>query len=371
MQSVAPQIARRINDRVAMDLLLERGQMTRSEMRAATGMSQPSTLELFDRLLAEELIQLAGSVTGRRGPQALTYRVNARRALIAVARVDSRETVAGISDLTGSLVGKTIALTADPARTAAQRVATAIRAVLRAENLDPRGIHSAVVATPGVIDPTSRQVTYIADHPEWASLRSELEGDIGLRVHLENRVKLLGLAELRDSPAPRDENFVLVSIGPAGIAAAVIVDGKLLRGANGAAGEIAYLPVGTEPVVLEPGNRARGGLFDVMTQSDWSQASGPPQNLVEAIGRAIGSVCSVVDPQRIVLAGPWGQLGGTELATALENHLRSSWPLPTRVCPSVVTGDPILKGAAVAGMELAHGDLWGPTTGLTRREQPL
>lgn len=85
MLSVAPQITHQVNDRVALDLLLERGQMTRSDMRAVTGMSQPSTLELFDRLLADDLIETAGSVSGRRGPQALTYRINPRRALVAVA----------------------------------------------------------------------------------------------------------------------------------------------------------------------------------------------------------------------------------------------------------------------------------------------
>ncbi len=363
MLSVAPQIARRINDRVALDLLLERGQMTRSDMRAVTGMSQPSTLELFDRLLADDLIETAGSVSGRRGPQALTYRINPRRALVAVARVDSRETVAATSDLGGRLVGPSVAEPARPELSAAERVNAVIRGALSASGLDLSAIHSVALATPGVIHPSSGDVTYIADHPEWASLRVDLEAELGVGVYLENRVKLLGLAELRHR---QERDFVLVSIGPAGIASAVILDGRLLRGANGAAGEIAYLPVGAEPVRLEAGNHASGGLFDLMARSGWAERGAPSDDLVEAIGQALGAVCAVVDPAMIVTAGPWGLLGGAPLAEALERHLRRSWPMPIRVAPTAVTGDAILEGATVAAIERAHNDLWGPQTALTR-----
>lgn len=52
-------------------------------------------------------------------------------------------------------------------------------------------------------------------------------------------------------------NLVVISIGT-GVGAGIIIDGHILRGATGAAGEIAYLPLGADPTT--PNARRRGSL---------------------------------------------------------------------------------------------------------------
>ena len=62
-----------------------------------------------------------------------------------------------------------------------------------------------------------------------------------------------------------DDNFssdrsailFVISIGT-GVGAGIIIDGHILRGATGAAGEIAYLPLGADPTT--PNARRRGSL---------------------------------------------------------------------------------------------------------------
>lgn len=366
--SVAPQIARRINDRVAMDLLVERGAMTRADMRAATGMSQPSTLELFDRLMTEDLIEEAGAVSGRRGPQARLYRVNARRAAVAVVRVDQRETVAAVADLAGSLHQATVARAPRSGQGPAHELADCIRRALRGADRDLSAVHGVVVGTPGVIDPSTADVAYIDGLPAWrGAVRAEVEEALGIPVRLENQVKLLGLAELRATgPSAPGTDFVLVSLGPAGMAAALVLAGVLRRGAHGAAGEIAYLPLGSGAVRLESGNRARGGLLDVMAQGRWSSLTSWADLPVDAIVQAISAICAVVDPGQVVLAGPWGREGGPTLARTVQDALADHWPMPVTVVPTAVAGDAVLKGAAASGLERLRDELWGPTTTLTR-----
>jgi DNA-binding MarR family transcriptional regulator len=47
-----------INDRVAFDLLLGQGPLTRTELRALTGLSRPTVSDLVERLRADGLIEV-------------------------------------------------------------------------------------------------------------------------------------------------------------------------------------------------------------------------------------------------------------------------------------------------------------------------
>lgn len=366
MQSVAPQIARRINDRAALDLLLANGVMTRSGMRAALGMSQPSTLELFDRLLAHDLIFESGAVAGRRGPRATAYRINTRKALVAVARVAPHETVAAVAELTGDLVSIAAGEAPKAGTSPAELVAATVRAAIEAGDVDADAVRLVVVATAGVVDPGTGDVAYVEGHPEWrGALQVNIESELGLPVMLENQVKLLGLAELEAGGRSGPEDFVLVSIGPAGLAAAVVLGGQLWRGANGAAGEIAYLPSGTELPALGPDNKVTGGLREVLRRVETDGGVDYP-SLVEPLTTGIGAICAVTDPECIFLAGPWGRAGGTEFAASIKESLARRWPMEVSVQPSRVSGDAVLKGAARAGLDRLLPDLWGPQTRLTK-----
>lgn len=369
MQSVAPQIARRINDRAALDLLLTNGVMTRSGMRAALGMSQPSTLELFDRLLAHDLIEESGTLAGRRGPSATAYRVNTRKAMVVVARVGPLETIAAVADLSGELVSTSVGKAPEPGTNPAGLVAKTVRKAIEAGGVDDDTVQLAVVASAGVVDPETGDVSYVEGHPEWrGALRMNIEAELGMPVVLENQVKLLGHAELAASHNHGPKDFVVVSIGPAGIAAAVVLDGQLWRGANGAAGEIAYLPSGTSFPTLGPDNTVAGGLREELRAL---QAGGSADHtqLVETLSIGLGAICSVTDPSCVYLAGPWGREGGAALADAVNASLRSRWPMDVEVLPSQVSGDAVLKGAARAGLDRVLLDLWGPQTRLTTKDK--
>ena len=59
---------------------------------------------------------------------------------------------------------------------------------------------------------------------------------------VENETNLAALAEQRLGVARDRDSFVLLWLG-AGVGAAVVLDGRLRRGASGGAGEIGFLPV--------------------------------------------------------------------------------------------------------------------------------
>ncbi|WP_338750091.1 ROK family glucokinase [Bacillus sp. FJAT-52991] len=76
-------------------------------------------------------------------------------------------------------------------------------------------------------------------------LKALLEQEIGLPVMVENDANCAALGEMWKGAGGGAENLVCVTLGT-GVGGGVIVNGKIVRGARGAAGEIGHMTVVTE-----------------------------------------------------------------------------------------------------------------------------
>jgi glucokinase len=86
-----------------------------------------------------------------------------------------------------------------------------------------------------------------------AELRARLE----VPVIVENDVNLATLAEHRHGRGVGVSDFAFIAVGT-GVGMGVVASGQLQRGATGAAGEIAFLPVGGDP--FDPANHVAGSV---------------------------------------------------------------------------------------------------------------
>lgn len=87
--------------------------------------------------------------------------------------------------------------------------------------------------------------------------RERLGALLGHPVVIENDVNVSAIGELAAGLGRGRSDFVFISVGT-GIGMGIIANGSLVRGANGAAGEIGFLPLGADP--LDPANHVRGPL---------------------------------------------------------------------------------------------------------------
>ncbi len=85
-----PRVLRAMNDRAALDLLLEHGTLSRTRIGKLTGLSKPTASQLLARLEAAGLVLATGTTAGRPGPNAQLYSVNPAAAHVAGARRDHR-----------------------------------------------------------------------------------------------------------------------------------------------------------------------------------------------------------------------------------------------------------------------------------------
>ncbi len=93
-----------MNDRSALDLLLDRGPLTRAELSELTGLSRPTTGQLLARLQASGAVVSDGHRTGRRGPNAELYRIDPALTYAAGVDVTPGRVVGAIADVTGSIL---------------------------------------------------------------------------------------------------------------------------------------------------------------------------------------------------------------------------------------------------------------------------
>lgn len=335
-------------------LLASRGPATRPQLGEVLGLSRPTMSAAISELEDLGLATKIGEVQGALGRKAAVYRP-------------------------GQAAGHVISIDAG---------STHVR--LRASTVDYRLLHSRVYRLPSsqllLGEEISRAVadevaaTLAESDPAWGPLRaigialpSRVVGPQGDRnatrqqaifscfeppadipVVLENNVNCAAVAERSNGVAKDSETFAYVQIGLK-IGMGIMLDGKLLRGRNGAAGEISHLAFpmadGTSPI---PGEIERFMGTEALMQrvaARWPKGQGAaPADAAalmalaaegnaaaleqvtrhaEDIGAIVASCVSMVDPGLVVLGGGLGA-SPLLLPTVTEVANRLSYPVEVR-----------------------------------------
>src|SRR4051794_18083616 len=145
-----PRVLRAMNDRAALDLLLEHGTLSRTRIGKLTGLSKPTASQLLARLEAAGLVLATGTTAGRPGPNAQLYSVNPAAAHVAGLDVTTERIRAAVADITGRTVGS-FRLPTPQHRTGStvEQVVQALDGAVKAAGLSRSDLHRAVIGTPG------------------------------------------------------------------------------------------------------------------------------------------------------------------------------------------------------------------------------
>jgi len=113
----------------------------------------------------------------------------------------------------------------------------------------------AGIGVPGIIDMETGMMRMSANLPGWADypVRDEIERRLGARVFLDNDAKMAALGE-KWMGAGRDvDNMAMITLGT-GIGGAIILNGKIVYGMNGMAGEFGHVTIEPNGVPCGCGN---------------------------------------------------------------------------------------------------------------------
>jgi len=386
-----PRLLRELNDRAALELLLAGGAMTRAQIGERTGLSKVTASQLLARLEERGLVETVGEQAGGRGPNAALYAVVPSSAYVAGLHVDQDEVSAGVADITGQVVTQ-ISVAPNGAVNPVELVRNAVATACRSAGVEMSRLNALVIGTPGVLDPSTGDPRLAVNLPAWhegvlEALRSELHQP----VTIENDVNLAAMAERAVGVAQGADDFVLMWMG-VGLGLATIIGGRVHRGVAGAAGEIGYLPVPGVPLPQDISHPATGAFQSLVGAQavrplaagygfTEPTAAGAVQAAVTAaragddrgdalltelaarVATGVAAVCVVLDPGLVVLGGEVGRAGDSALAQRVAAEVGRICPARPTVVPTGVTGGPVLRGAILAAVDQARGELLASVAG--------
>ncbi|WP_309049474.1 ROK family transcriptional regulator [Streptomyces sp.] len=372
--AASPSTARAINDRHALRLLQDEGPLTAAQLKTLTGLSRPTVADLVERLQGSGLVHVVGEAGAeRRGPNAKLYGIVAGRAHLAALDVRTHSVSVTVADLLGATLAEASAPVGEDGGTgpAVEKAVTLLERAVEEAGADR--LHTVTVGAPGLVAPDSGELRDSAKLPAWhRRLIGVLQERLPARVLVENETNLAAVAELRAGAARDREDFVLLWLGQ-GVGAAVVLGGRLRRGASGGAGEIGFLPVpGTSGLPSATG--CDGGFHELAClaavealaldhgldpEGALGSGHGP---FLDALARrlALGAaaVASVLDPGCVVLAGETGHRGGAGLAARVEAELALLSPLRTEVRATALGDAAVRRGALLVSRDAAQEELF-------------
>jgi predicted NBD/HSP70 family sugar kinase len=389
-------LLRAINDRAALDLLLEQGPLSRTRIGELTGLSKPTASQLLARLENAGLVVPSGSIAGRPGPNAQLYEVNPSAAYVAGLDVTPVRIRAAVADITGRTVGEyELPTRRRGAHDAVGQVGAALDGALSRPGLERDRLHRLVIGTPGAFDPTTGRLRYARHLPGWhaPNLLDQLAESLRVPLEVDNDVNLAAIAEQRLGNARDNGNFVLLW-GEEGLGAAVVINGRLHRGATGGAGEVGFLPLPGTPLVRNVGRNNSGG-FQALAGAQQVLALARHHGIAartadDAVAQALGSpgagdvvltefahrlavglaaMVAVIDPELVVLAGGVIIAGGERLRALVQAELADLAVPRPRIVLTGVPDDQVLCGAIQSALGTTRDavfDTAGATTASTK-----
>ncbi|MEW1777344.1 ROK family transcriptional regulator [Streptomyces sp. NPDC086777] len=342
-------------------VLTQAGSATRPQLASLAGLSKPTVSAAVAELEGAGLATHSGTASSGTGRSAAVYGLGpAAGSVLAVDLGPARIRVRACA-LDGTLLAE--------ADTPRPRAADAVREALAAL---PAGapLRAIVVAIGDVTAPdragTGMRPATAKAGPVFDAVSVALPP--GVPVHLENNVNCAALAELHEGAARGRHTFGYLRIG-VGIGLGIVIGGHVLRGANGAAGELARLPYpwddDREP--RQEALEAYVGSQALLRRAAevWPETDGPCPHTAERlfalaaqgreparalvarhaadVGRLAAAVAAVLDPGLIVLGGSTG--ADPQVLPGVRAELgRLSWP--TEVVSSQIGDLGTVVGAA-------------------------
>lgn len=236
--SASNKTPRQINRSLVFNLIRTRQPISRADLARVSGL-QRSTISLIVEDLIRERWVLDGS-TGRlpRGRHPTFLELNQQRAVIALDIHPAQTTVA-VTDLGGKIVAQNVVTLPNDANKGLTQIIAAIRKLIA--NHSDKSFDGVGISLPGRADRHLQKLIF-APNLNWPlqSIKSKIHRATGLRVEMDNVANACALSEVWFGDSDGLEDIVVVNVSE-GIGTGIFSNGRLLRGANGMAGEFGHI----------------------------------------------------------------------------------------------------------------------------------
>jgi len=360
------------------------------ELSARLDKSVPHVTKAVNELIEAGFVVESGQAPSSGGRKPLTYSLKGGTLYIVAVAMDQLYFKVSITDILNNpvLPVETHELRLLNNNEALSQLVEIIDGYIKRSGIDRKKIIGMGIGTPGFTN-TKLGINYSYLLPPGdESLLNYLERELHIHVSIDNDSSLIALAELKFGLAKGKEEVMVINVGW-GIGLGMIVNGVLFRGFTGYAGELSHIPISESDILCDCGKRGcletegtlrvvtdkaitgikNGNISGLKLEDDSEKmseaimvaANKGDQYAIELlsdmgykIGKAIGILIHIVNPELIVLSGRGAAVGKILLAPiqqALNKYCIPRLSEHTDVKVSMLGRKAELTGAAALVMD--------------------
>jgi predicted NBD/HSP70 family sugar kinase len=370
---------RRANQLRVLGAVRRAGALTQAEIARITGLSPATVSNIVRGLRVAGTIAVTPTHSGGRRAQSISLAPRSGMA-VGVDFGPSHLRVA-LSDLGNRVLAEEV-ISYDVAASVdrgLRRAVWLVETLLAQSRVDRTEVTGVGVGFPGRVDATTGEIDSATFLPAWAGTRlaGELSDRLGMPVHVDNDANLGALGELARGAGRGCSHLVYLKLSSS-VAAGIVADGRLYRGAEGIAGEIGHIAVDANGPVCRCGNRGCletlvGGpyLLEMLPRPNGRDqaphtlrsviaraTAGDPgcRRILSDAGRAIGGSVAIVanlfNPRLVILGGELARAGDLVLHSVLQAVEQAAIPSAMRGL-RVVRGELGERAQIVGALALA------------------
>ena len=246
---VDSQFLKTLNELRILNLIKNEGPISRIEIAKRTNISKVAVSEIVGRLDQDGYILEIGKgqSTKRGGKRPTLIKLNPTRAYVIAIEIRREKTHIALADLDSQIVDSAeVTYEAGASmESVLPKVFKKITYLTEKHKIPKDHLVSIGIGLPGFIDYQKGDLIFADTLRGWDNrpLARQFRAKFGVPVIVENDVNAITLGEYLLGAGKESRNLVCLWIGE-GIGAGIVVNGELIRGDYGSAGEIGYMELG-------------------------------------------------------------------------------------------------------------------------------
>ncbi|WP_066286424.1 ROK family transcriptional regulator [Arthrobacter sp. B6] len=341
---------RQLNQQRIIETLMG-GPATQAELARQTGLST-ATVSNIVKIMQGSGLASTEPITSS-GRRALNVRLNSNGAVAVGIDFGRRHLRVVLASLSYHVIAEESVMLPLGHQSAEgiQAAVVLLDKLLRESGVDRSAVVGAGVGIPGPIDRRTGTVAQGAILPEWVGINilQHLEETLKVPVYVDNDANLGAWSEVTWGRHTGASNLMFLKIG-SGIGAGLILNGAPYYGNIGITGEIGHATIHEQGLVCRCGNRgcletiaSTTTMIELLSRGEDRPLT--PADIVRkalardpatlrvvddaglAVGRALGNVANLINPEVIVVGGPLAGLGDLLLDPIRRGLVRHAVPV--------------------------------------------
>jgi glucokinase-like ROK family protein len=354
------EFVRNLNLGIALELVKDKGPISRAGIARITGMSRSTCSLIVDELLRSGLVVETGKDASTGGRKPILVRLHHEAGIAIGVKIEERRIIAALVDLRGEALSTLQEDVPEPAD--AEGYLRVLRRMVRRLVEEEKGssgrkILGIGIGLSGLVD-SEQGISLESVILNWRdlNLREELRKDFPVPVYVENDVNTFAIGEKWLGIGKGFKNFLCVTIGR-GVGVGIILNGALYRGAHHGAGEFGHTKISDDrdapvcscgrrgcieafvstPAILgfvreavqrgEHSSLSRGELTPQAVHDAAARGDGLALAAYRRAGRVLGlglaNLINLFDPEAIIVSGE-GTVAGEFVFPEMEKALIES-----------------------------------------------